>query len=85
MFLANGGLHTRLGLHLLNTEQRGTRIATKVGWAGPNGQTGLGLSWAGSGPVLLPAAHLDILHLAPFVCVILRSSSPRSRQRDLYA
>jgi hypothetical protein len=30
------------------------------------------------GPILLPAAHLDILHLAPFICVILRSSSPRS-------
>jgi hypothetical protein len=28
------------------------------------------------GPVFLPAAHLHILHLAPFIWVILRSSSP---------
>jgi hypothetical protein len=42
-FLANGRLHTRLGLHLLNTEQRGSRTATKMGWAGLNGATGLGL------------------------------------------
>jgi hypothetical protein len=41
--LANGGLPLRLGLHLLNTEQRGSRTATKMGWAGPNGPTGLGL------------------------------------------
>jgi hypothetical protein len=27
------------------------------------------------GSILLPAAHLDIFHLAPFICVILRSSS----------
>jgi hypothetical protein len=27
------------------------------------------------GPVFLPMAHLHILHLAPFTCVILRSSS----------
>jgi hypothetical protein len=32
------------------------------------------------GPVFLPAAHLHILDLAPLICVILRSSSPRSRQ-----
>jgi hypothetical protein len=31
------------------------------------------------GPVFLPTAHLDILDLAPLICVILRSSSPRSR------
>jgi hypothetical protein len=43
---ANGCLHTRLGLHLLNTVQRGTRTTTKVGWAGPNGPTGLSLFWA---------------------------------------
>jgi hypothetical protein len=38
--LANGGLHTRLGLHLLNTEQRGSRTATKMDSAGSNGQIG---------------------------------------------
>jgi hypothetical protein len=39
-------------------------------------------AWALSGrfaPVLLLAAHLDNFHLAPFICVIFRSSSPRSR------
>jgi hypothetical protein len=41
-------------LHILNTEERGTRTATKVGWAGPNGPTGLGLFWAGSGPFFSP-------------------------------
>jgi hypothetical protein len=30
-------------------------------------------------PVFLPAAHLDILDLNPFNCVILESSSLRSR------
>jgi hypothetical protein len=36
--------------------------------------------WAGHPrPVFLPAAHLHILDLAPLICVILRSSSPRSR------
>jgi hypothetical protein len=35
------------------------------------------LGWFGS--IFLPAAHLHILHLAPFICVILRSSFLRSR------
>jgi hypothetical protein len=30
-------------------------------------------------PVFLPASHLHILHLAPFIWVILRSSSLLSR------
>jgi hypothetical protein len=56
---------------------------------GPNLQkNGLGRSDQASRPrpflgrfrrVRLPAAHLDILHLSPFICVILRSSSQRSR------
>jgi hypothetical protein len=48
--LANGRFPLRLGLHELNTEQRGTRSATETGWTCPNGPTGLGLFWAGSGP-----------------------------------
>jgi hypothetical protein len=32
-------------------------------------------------PVFLSADHLSILDLAPFICVILRSSSPRSSYR----
>jgi hypothetical protein len=31
--LGNGGLHTRLGFHVLNTEERG-RTDTRMGWAG---------------------------------------------------
>jgi hypothetical protein len=30
-------------------------------------------------PIFLPAAHLGILDFSPLICVILRSSSPRSR------
>jgi hypothetical protein len=47
VFLANGGLHTRLGLHLFNTEQRGTLTSTKRGWAGLNGPASLGPSGLG--------------------------------------
>jgi hypothetical protein len=39
------------------------------------------LGWFG--PIFLPAADLGILDFAPLICVILRSSSPRSRQRGL--
>jgi hypothetical protein len=46
----NGGLPLRLGFHELNTEERAAQTDAKPGWAGPNGPTGLGLFWAGSGP-----------------------------------
>jgi hypothetical protein len=60
VFLANGGLHTRLGLHLLNTKQRGTRTATKVGWVGPNRPYGLGPSRLGFSP------NFSMVHLLHF-------------------
>jgi hypothetical protein len=64
-FLANGGLHTRLGLHLLKTVQRGTRTATKVGWAGPNGPIDLGLVWPGSDPFFSPQLILTFCTWPP--------------------
>jgi hypothetical protein len=53
------------GLHLLNTEQRGSRTTTKMGWADPNGLTGLGLFWASSGPFFSPRLILTFCTWPP--------------------
>jgi hypothetical protein len=44
-------MHWRLGLRLLNTEERGTRTGARRGWAGPNGPAGLGPSGLSFGPI----------------------------------
>jgi hypothetical protein len=67
VFLANGGYHTRLGLHLFNTEQRGTRTNTRRGWAGPNGPVGLGPSGLGFGPICSTVHLLHFGLLSPSI------------------
>jgi hypothetical protein len=72
--LANGRFPLRLGLHELNTEQRGTRSAAETGWTCPNGPTGLGLFWAGSCPFFSLRLILIFctwpLHLCHFEVII---------------
>jgi hypothetical protein len=54
-------------LHLLNTEERRARTATKRGWAGPNGPAGLGLSGLGFGPTFSTVHLLHFGSLAPSI------------------
>jgi hypothetical protein len=62
-----GGLHTRLWLSLLNTEERGTRTDAKRGWAGPNGPAGLGPSRLGFGPIRSTVHLLHFGLLSPSI------------------
>jgi hypothetical protein len=61
-FLANGDFHTRLGLHLFNIEQRGTRTGARRGWAGSNGPVGMGPSGLGFG-LIRSTVHLLLFGL----------------------
>jgi hypothetical protein len=62
-FLANGGLPTRLGLRLLNTEERGTRTGARRGWASLNGPSSLGPSGLGFIPIhsMVHLLHFGLL------------------------
>jgi hypothetical protein len=72
--LMNGGLPTWLGLHLLNTEERGARTGTGTGWADPTRRS----SWALSRPVQARSSPrgsswnfaLGPLHLCHFEVII---------------
>jgi hypothetical protein len=65
--LANGGLPLRLGLHLLNTEERGARTAARRGCAGPNEPAVLGPSGLGFGPICSTVHLLHFGSLAPSI------------------
>jgi hypothetical protein len=65
--LANGGLPTHLGFHVLHTEERGARTDTRTGWAGRHGLAVLGLSGLNFDPI---CSTLHLLHfgsLAPSI------------------
>jgi hypothetical protein len=56
---ANGGFPTRLGLHLLNTKERGLQTFTRRRWVDRPGPAGLALSWPGFDPSF---STLHLLH-----------------------
>jgi hypothetical protein len=62
--LTNGGVPTRLGFHLLNTEERGGREPAPE----RTGPTGLGLSWPGLGPV---CSTVHLLHFGSLALSIV--------------
>jgi hypothetical protein len=65
--LVYGGLPLRLGFHELNTEERGSQIDTRTGWAGPLGLAGLGPSGLDCGPVCSTVHLLHFVSLAPSI------------------
>jgi hypothetical protein len=71
---ANGGAHTCLGLHHLHTQEMGDRTASVMGQAGRPRL----ISTRFSRP-FAPVGPFDILHFAPFNCIILAMSSSRPR------
>jgi hypothetical protein len=68
----------------LQIDREGARSMGGPNWArtplGRSKQAGRPRPFLGQfGPIFLPTAHLGILDFAPLICVILKSSSPRSR------
>jgi hypothetical protein len=59
--------YTWLGLHPLNTEERGTQTTARRGWAGPNGPASLGSSGLSFGPTFSTVHLLQFGSLAPSI------------------
>jgi hypothetical protein len=70
----NGGAHTDLGLKHLHAQEKGGRTDARMGWADRPRPT-----LARFGRPFLHVGPPIILDLNPFNCVILASSSLRSR------
>jgi hypothetical protein len=76
--------YMRLGLHLLNTEERGTRTAAIRGSAGPNGPVDLGLLGSVSAQ-LSPRSISCTLDHWPLQLWALDVVTSTIKLRDLYA
>jgi hypothetical protein len=81
--VANGGFSTRLGFHILNTEERGVRTGTETGWADPTRPAGLGSFWAGLGPFFSPLLIFTFCTCPPSF-VSFWGRHPRDQDRGIF-